>query len=67
MNNYLKQIIIQILRTKITLNSHRTEETNFELVYEYSPTFNRKNDAMASVDEIDCEHTNNLLVKIIWV
>ena len=67
MNNYLKQIIIQILRTKIALNSHRTEETNFGLVYEYSPTLNRKNDAMASVDEIDCEHNNNLFVQIICV
>ena len=35
----------------------------FGLVDEYVPTLNRNNDDMAGVEEIVCEHTDNLDVK----
>ena len=39
-----KAIMMKILRAKIALDFYRTEETNFGLGNEYSPTFNRKNE-----------------------
>ena len=57
-----KVIMMHVLRAKIALNFHRTEETNFGLDSEYSPTLNRKNKAMAGMEETYCEHTTNLVV-----
>ena len=59
-DEFPKAIMMHMLRTKIALNFHQTEERNFELEHEYSSTLNRKNEAMAGVDEIDCEPTDNL-------
>ena len=39
------------------------EEKNVGLVHAYFPTLNRKNEAMAGVDESDCEPNDNLVVK----
>ena len=55
-------IMMQILRTKIDLHFHRTEETDFCLVHEYLSTLNRKNEAMGGTDKIDCEPTDNVVV-----
>ena len=57
-----KGIMIKILRAKITLDFHRTEETNFGLDNEYSPTLNRKNEDMAGVEEMYCEPAGILVV-----
>ena len=57
-----KAIMMKIIRAKIALNFHSIEETNFGLDNEYSPTFNRKNEAMAGVEEIYCEPPDNLHV-----
>ena len=54
--------MMQILCTKIVLDFHRREERNVGLEHEYSPTLNRKNEAMAGVEEIVCEPTDNLVV-----
>ena len=56
-----KSIMMHILRSKIALDFHHTEERNFGLEHEHSPTINRKNEIMAGVDEIDCEPINNLV------
>ena len=61
-DEFPKAIMMHILRAKIALDFHQTEERNFGLEHEYSPTLNRKNEAMAGVDEIDCEPTDNLAV-----
>ena len=50
-----KAIMMKILRTKIALDFHRTEETNVGLDNKYSPTLYRKNEVMARVEEIYCE------------
>ena len=55
-----KATMIKILRAKIDLDFYRIEETNFAFDSEYSPTLNRKNEAMAGVEEICCEHIENL-------
>ena len=54
-----KAIMMKIIRTKIALNFHSTEETNFGLDNGYSPTFNRN---VAGVEEIYCEPPDNLVV-----
>ena len=54
--------MLKIFRAKIVLDYHRTEEENFGLIHEYSPTFNRKNEASASVDEVDCGPNDNFVV-----
>ena len=59
-DEFPKAIMMHILRAKIALDFHQTEERNFGLEHEYSPTLNRTNEAMAGVDEIDCEPTDNL-------
>ena len=51
---------MKILRAKIALNFHRTEETNFGLDNEYSPTLNHKNEAMAGVEKIYFEPVERL-------
>ena len=56
-----KAIMMEILRAKIALDFHRTEGTNVGLDNEYSPTLNRKNEAMARVEEIYCEPVENKL------
>ena len=38
-----KPIMMNILRAKIALDFHHTEERNFGLEHEHSPTINRKN------------------------
>ena len=53
---------MQIFRVKIVLDFHRTEETTFGLGNEYSHTLNRKNEAMARVEDIYCEPVENLNV-----
>ena len=58
-DEFPKAIMMHILRAKIALDLHQTQERNFELEHEYSPTLNRKNEAMAGVDEIDCKPTDN--------
>ena len=57
-----KAIMMKILRAKIALDFYRTEETNFCLDNEYSPTLNRKNKAMVGVEKIHCESVENLVV-----
>ena len=57
-----KATMMKILRTKITLKFHCTEESNFGLDNEYSPTLNRKNEAMTGVEEMFCEPIENLIV-----
>ena len=57
-----KTILMKILRAKITLDFHCTVETNFGLDNEYSPTLNRKNEAMARVEETYCEPVENSAV-----
>ena len=57
-----KAVMMKIIRAKITLNFYSTEETNFGLDNAYYPTFNRKNEAMAGVEEIYCEPPDNLVV-----
>ena len=52
--------MMHILRSKIALDLHHTEERNFGLEHEYSPTINHKNETMTGVDGIDCEPTDNL-------
>ena len=47
---------------KIALDFHHTKETNFSLDNEYSHTLNRKNEAMAGVEDIYCEPVENLNV-----
>ena len=54
--------MMHILRVKISLDFQLTEERNFGIEYEDCPTLNRKNEAIAGVDEIDCEPTDNLAV-----
>ena len=54
--------MMKILRAKIDLDFHRTEETNFCLDNEQSPTLNRKNKAMVGVEKIHCESVENLVV-----
>ena len=61
-DEFPKAIMMHILRAKIELEFHQTEESNFGLKHAYSPTLNRKNEAMAGVDKIDCEPTDNLAV-----
>ena len=39
---FSKEFMMIILRVKITLNFHRTEETNFSIDNDYYPTLNRK-------------------------
>ena len=52
---FLKAIMMKIHRAKIALCFYHTVETNIGIIHEYSPTLNRKNEAMAGVDEMDCE------------
>ena len=59
---FSKAIMMHILRAKIALDFHCTEEKIFGLDNEYFPTLNRKNEAMAGVEEIDCEPTNSLVL-----
>ena len=59
---FSKATMMQILRAKIALKFHNTEESNFGLEDEYSPTLNRKNKAMTEVEEIYCEPIENLIV-----
>ena len=59
---FSKATMMQILRAKIALKFYSTEESNFGLINEYSPTLNRKNEAMVGVEEIFCEHIENLIV-----
>ena len=54
--------MMTIIRAKIDLKFHSTEESNFGLDNEYSPTLNRKNEAMARVEEIFWEPIENLFV-----
>ena len=55
-----KAIMMHFLRAKFALDLQQTEERNVGLEHEYSPTLNSKHKAMAGVDEIDCEPTDNL-------
>ena len=57
-----KAIIKKILRAKIALEFHRTEERNIGLDNEYYPTLNRKNEATPGVEKICCEPSDNLVV-----
>ena len=57
---FSKPIMMHILRSKIALDFHQTEERNFGLEHEYCPTINRIDETMTGVDEIDCERTDNL-------
>ena len=41
-----KPIMMHILRAKIALDFHHTEERNFGLEHECSPTINRKNETI---------------------
>ena len=59
---FSKATMMKILRAKIALKFHSTEESNFGHDNEYSPTLNRKNEAMAGVEEIFCELIENLIV-----
>ena len=59
---FLKATMMKILRATIALNFNRTEETNVGLDDEYSPTLNRKNEAMMGSEEIYCEPVENLNV-----
>ena len=52
--------MMHFLRAKFALDLQQTEERNVGLEHEYSPTLNSKHKAMAGVDEIDCEPTDNL-------
>ena len=61
-DEFPKAIMMHILRAKIALDFHQTEERNFGLEHEYSPTLNCTNSAMAGVNEIDCDPTDNLAV-----
>ena len=47
--------MMKIHRAKIALCFYHTVETNIGIIHEYSPTLNRKNEAMVGVDEMDCE------------
>ena len=58
-----KAIIMHILRANIALDFQQTEERNFGLEHDYSPTINRKNETMTGIDEKDCEPTDNLAQK----
>ena len=57
---FTKVIMMHILHAKIALDFQQTEERNFGLEHEYSPTLNRKNETMAGVDEVDYESNDNL-------
>ena len=57
-----KATMIRILRAKIALKFHSTEESNFGIDNEYSPTLNRNNEAMTGFEEIFCEPFENLIV-----
>ena len=57
-----KATTMKILRAKIALKFYSTEESNFGLINEYSPTLNRKNEAMVGVEEIFCKPIENLTV-----
>ena len=57
-----KANMMKILRARIALKFQSTEETNFGLDNVYSSTLNRKNEAMAGVEEIYCEPVENLNV-----
>ena len=60
--NFLKAIMMKVLRAKIALDFHRTKKTNIGLDNGYSPTLNRKHEVMTGVEKIYCEPTNIFVV-----
>ena len=54
--------MMKILRAKIILKFHHTEEKNVGLDIKHSPTLNRKNEAITGVEEIYCEPVDNIVV-----
>ena len=49
--NFPKPILMDLLRVKIAMRYVNTEETNFWIVNDHTPTVNRNNEVMAGVEE----------------
>ena len=49
--DFSKPILMDLLRVKIAMRYVNTEETNFGIVNDHTPTVNRNNELMAGVEE----------------
>ena len=65
--DFPKPILINFLRLKIAMRYVNTEETNFEIVNDHTPTVNRNNEVMAGVEESVREPINNINIKKLWI
>ena len=58
--DFSKPIFMELLRVKIAMRYVNTEETNFGIVSEHTPTVNCNNEVMADVEEAVREPIDNI-------
>ena len=61
--DFPKPILMDLLRVQIAMRYINTEETNFGIVNDHTPTVNRNNEAMAGVEESVREPIDNVNIE----
>ena len=61
--NFPKPILMDLLRVKIAMRYSKTEERNFGIVNDHTPTENRNNEVMAGVEESVREPIDNINIE----